>query len=83
MAGIDAEIFAKVRSVIFGSDSDPHHPDLPLLDGYEAGVVLEVMKDLLYEAYVRRGKLRQAMTVRRFLTEEKSANVAVLANAKT
>jgi type VI secretion system protein len=49
---------------------------LPLLDGYEAGIMLEVAKDLLYEAYVRKGKLQQAMMVRRFFLEETGSHVA-------
>ena len=40
------------------------------LDARYAGILLEVMKDLLYQAYVRRGKLQQAMMVRRFFVEE-------------
>jgi hypothetical protein len=38
---------------------------------YEAGVLLEVMKDMLYQAYVRLGKLQQAMMVRRFFDENR------------
>ena len=69
MAEIDAETFAAVRKVIFGSDTD-NAPSLPELSPAEAGVLLEVLKDLLYEAYVRKGKLQQAMMVRRFFAEE-------------
>ena len=31
---------------------------------------LELVKDMLYQAYVRKGKLQQAMMVRRFFAEE-------------
>ena len=34
------------------------------------------MKDVLYEAYVRKGKLRQAILVRRFFLDETAANLA-------
>jgi hypothetical protein len=34
------------------------------------------MKDLLYQAYVRKGRLQQAMMVRRFFIEETSGNIA-------
>lgn len=71
MAEIDADTFTAVKRVIFGGEGDPR-PDPPPLDGYQAGVLLEVMKDLLYEAYVRRGKLQQAMTVRRFFVQEQN-----------
>ena len=36
----------------------------------QAGVLLELLKDLLYQAYVRRGKLQQATMVRRFFADE-------------
>jgi hypothetical protein len=77
MAELDSESFTRIKSVLFGNDSDPR-PNSPLLDSYSAGVLLEVMKDLLYEAYVRKGKLQQAMMVRRFFTEEKANNVTPL-----
>src|SRR5882724_6828257 len=59
LADIAPEIFAKLKSVLFGAELDARSA-LPLLDGYEAGIMLEVAKDLLYEAYVRKGKLQQA-----------------------
>jgi hypothetical protein len=80
MAELDAESFTRIKSVLFGNDSDPR-PNSPLLDSYSAGVLLEVMKDLLYEAYVRKGKLQQAMMVRRFFVEEKANNVTSIAAA--
>jgi hypothetical protein len=44
--------------------------------------VLEVMKDVLYEAYVRKGKLRQAILVRRFFLDETAANLAPVTPSK-
>src|SRR6185437_1659557 len=67
MAQIDPESFTAIKRVIFGSDADPG-PALPALDDDQAGLLLETMKDLLYQAYVRRGRLQQAMVVRRFLS---------------
>ncbi|HEY2037524.1 MAG TPA: hypothetical protein VGG96_10950 [Steroidobacteraceae bacterium] len=80
LAALSAETFAKLKSMLFGTATDPH-PNIPLLDGYEAGIALEVMKDLLYEAYVRRGKLQQAMLVRRFFLDETLTNITPLSNA--
>jgi len=77
MAEIDAETFAALRRVIFGGEGDPR-PNPPLLDGYQAGVLLEVMKDLLHQAYVRKGRLQQAMTVRRFFAEESENRIRPL-----
>lgn len=73
LAGIAPEPFNKLRTILFGADTDPH-PNIPVLDSYEAGIVLEVAKDLLYEAYVRKGKLQQAMMVRRFFLDETASH---------
>jgi Domain of unknown function (DUF4145) len=80
LASIAADIFAKMRSILFGAELDARAP-LPLLDGYEAGIMLEVVKDLLYEAYVRKGKLQQAIMVRRFFLEETGSHVTPLFSA--
>jgi hypothetical protein len=69
MAEIDPATFALIKRVIFGSDSDPA-PALPVIDDEQAGLLLEVMKDLLYQGYVRKGRLQQAMVIRRFFSEE-------------
>ncbi|HSY05081.1 MAG TPA: hypothetical protein VK803_03990 [Steroidobacteraceae bacterium] len=80
LASIAADIFAKLKTVLFGADPEMRAP-LPLLDGYEAGIVLEVMKDLLYEAYVRKGKLQQAIMMRRFFLDETGSHVAPFVSA--
>ena len=80
LAALSADTFAKLKSMLFGSATDPR-PNIPVLDGYEAGIALEVMKDLLYEAYVRKGKLQQAMLVRRFFLDETQTNITPLSNA--
>jgi hypothetical protein len=69
MAEIDAETFGVVKKLLFGSDADAW-PSMPEIGAYEAGVLLELVKDMLYQAYVRKGKLQQAMMVRRFFAEE-------------
>jgi hypothetical protein len=71
-----------VKKVIFGGDDEPR-PNLPALDASQAGVLLEVMKDLLYEAYVRRGKLQQAMMVRRFFVADPGDKVTPLEKARS
>ena len=47
--------------------------DLPFINTYQAAVLLEVMKDFLYQAYVRKGRLQHAMKVRRFFVQENAA----------
>jgi hypothetical protein len=82
MAEIEDKTFAAVKQVIFGRDADPQ-PGLPNFGSYEAGVLLEVMKDLLYQAYVRRGRLQQAMMVRRYFAEESGNKVTPLDKARS
>jgi hypothetical protein len=52
-----------------------------VIEAFQAGVLLEVLKDLLYQAYVRRGRLQQAMMVRRYFSED-SSNVTPLPGAR-
>ena len=80
LADITPEIFGKMRNVLFGAELDVR-TSMPMLDGYEDGIMLEVVKDLLYEAYVRKGKLQQAMMVRRFFLEETGSHVAPIKSA--
>lgn len=80
LADISPEIFAKIKNVLFAAELDARGT-LPLLDGYEAGILLEVAKDLLYEGYVRKGRLQQAIMVRRFFLEETGSHAAPLAPA--
>ena len=82
MAEIDDVTFQAVKKVVFGTDGDPR-PSLPPLDAAQAGVLLEVMKDLLYEAYVRRGRLQQAMMVRRYFLSPADDKVTPLGKARS
>lgn len=77
LAEIDTDTFNVVKKVLFGQENEPK-PHLPTLDDYQAGVLLEVMKDLLYQAYVRKGRLQQAMMVRRFFIDEAEAKITPL-----
>ena len=69
MAEIDNETFSIVKKVLFSNDADPS-PQWPDLSTNEAGVLLELVKDMLYQAYVRKCKLQQAMMVRKFFADE-------------
>jgi hypothetical protein len=66
LAELDEDTFAVVRSVLFGRDSDPL-PNQPTLDAEHAGIMLEVMRDLLYQTFVRKARLMQALTFRKFV----------------
>ncbi len=77
LADIGAATFLKLKSILFGYETDPG-PEVPLLDSYEAGIALEVVKDLLYEAFIRKGKLQQAMSMRRYFLDETATNIEKL-----
>ena len=79
MADIDAPTFIDVKRVIFGTDNDPH-PSIPLIEDQLAGVLLEVIKDLLHQMYVRKGRLQQAMMMRRFFADESLRNIKAQAS---
>lgn len=67
IAGIDDGSFAPIKRVLFESSEEE---DLPLLNRAQAGVMLEVLKDMLYQCFVRRAKLTRALKVRRFFVQE-------------
>lgn len=81
LAELDDESFTVVQKVLFDVDA-PGRSSLPVIDAYQAGVLLEVVKDLLYQAYVRRGRLQQAMMVRRYFAED-PAKVTPLPGARS
>jgi hypothetical protein len=66
LAELDDDTFSVLRAVLFGSDSDPwpHQPDI---NAERAGILLEVMRDLLYQTFVRKARLLQAVTFRKFV----------------
>ncbi len=73
IAGIDDESFAPIKDVLFGSGE---HENLPLLNRAQAGILLEILKDMFYQCFVRRGKLSRAIKVRRFFVSEANDNLA-------
>ncbi len=75
LAELDDECFSALRAVLFGNDSDPW-PHQPTLSAERAGILLEVMRDLLYQTFVRKARLRQAVTYRRFVAPVHSVGAA-------
>jgi hypothetical protein len=76
LADLDDGTFDDVRRIVTGSDTD-HEAAVPLIDELHAGALVEVMKDLLYQIYVRKGRLQQAMSVRRFFSDESMRGLRV------
>jgi hypothetical protein len=63
IASIEDDAFDPVREILFEAESEQ---DLPLLNRAQAGILLELLKDMFYQCFVRRGKLTRAIKVRQF-----------------
>lgn len=70
---IDAAPTQTIERLIFGEESA-----IPTIDATLAAILLEVMKDVLYQCHVRAAKFRAAMKVRRFFAEEHSGQLSNL-----
>ncbi len=68
MAEIDDVTFNAIRRVLFEGEPARGQAVQPL-NRVQAAVLLETMKDLLYQTYVRRAKLQQALRLRHFPAE--------------
>lgn len=73
IAELDDDSFAPIKQILFESEGEE---DLPLLSRARAGVLLEVMKDMFYQCFVRRGKLTRAIKVRRFFVQETNGGLS-------
>ena len=65
IAEIDDDSFEPIKKIIFDSAGQ-----IPIINRAQAGVLLEVMKDMFYQCFVRRGKLTRAIKVRRFFVQD-------------
>jgi hypothetical protein len=72
IAGIEDDAFDPIKNILFDADIGD---ELPMLSRSQAGVLLEVLKDMFYQCFVRRGKLTRAIKVRRFFVEESGDNL--------
>ena len=69
IADIDESHFEPIKKVLFETGDGS---TMPQLNRAQAGVLLEVLKDMFYQCFVRRGKLTRAIKVRRFFVEDGS-----------
>lgn len=75
LAGVGDETLALLRKIMFETDADGHD-NLPALASEQAGILLEMLKDLLYQLYVRRGRLRRALAERTHRLDNPGSNSA-------
>jgi hypothetical protein len=65
LAEIDAGTAETIEQVLFGDHAEP-----PTIGPDQSAVLIEVVKDLFYQRYVRTTKLRAALKMRRFFASE-------------
>lgn len=64
MGVADEETFSQLHQIML-SGHDGAHPHLPTLSAARAAVLLQLMKDVLYQLYVRPAKIREAGELRK------------------
>ena len=67
IAEIDDDTFEPIKKVLFESGDVSN---IPVLNRAQAGILLEVLKDMFYQCFVRRGKLTRAIKVRQFFVQD-------------
>ena len=77
VAEVDADTSRALEAALFGDPSV-----LPSISPDAAAVLIEAVKDLFYQAYVRTAKLRAAMKMRRFFVDETLRNVTPIDRAR-
>ena len=64
MGVIDDEAFEQLKQIMLDGH-DGAHPHLPSLNDARASVLLELMRDVLYQLFVRKAKIREAADLRK------------------
>jgi hypothetical protein len=72
IAEIDDSSFEPIKNILFASGDDN---SIPLLGRAQAGVLLEILKDMFHQCFVRRGKLTRAIKVRRLFVQESNGGL--------
>lgn len=76
IAEIDAETVQRLKALLFDGGADE-----PALDAVNAAILIEIIKDVFYECYVRRSKLRAAVRMRRYFAGETTQKVTPIGSA--
>jgi len=73
IGGVDEPTAQILETVLFGTDGP-----VPEIGADHAAVLIEMIKDMAYQSYVRTAKLRAAMKMRRYFAEEQSGKITSL-----
>ena len=63
MGAVDDDAFTQLTEIMLGGH-DGAHPHLPALTPERASILLQLMKDVLYQLFVRPGKIKEAGELR-------------------
>jgi hypothetical protein len=63
-AALDDDTFSILQQVVI-SGHDGAHPHLPRLSPERAAILLELMKDVMYQLFVRKAKIQEAVQLRK------------------
>jgi len=69
-AELDDETYGILEQIIIAGH-DGAHPHLPSLSKERAAVLLELMKDILYQLFVRKAKMQEAIAMRKQAIDKK------------
>lgn len=69
LAEIDRDTEQTLRAVLFGNGAEPE------IDADQAAILIEIVKDMFQQRFVRTAKLRRAIKMRRFFASESDPNV--------
>lgn len=70
IGNVDEATAQVLETVLFGTDGP-----MPEIGADSAAVLVEMIKDMAYQCYVRTAKLRAAMKMRRYFAEEQSGKI--------
>ena len=73
VAELDEETFELLKTIVLAGH-DGAHPHLPALSPERARDLLELMKDVMYQLFVRKKKIQEAAEKRKQAVEAKRAN---------
>jgi hypothetical protein len=74
---IDVSTRETLRQALFGNGPEPD------IGADQAAVLIEIVKDMLTQRYVRTAKLKRAIQMRKFFAEESPRRVAPLDSLRT
>ena len=72
---LDDHVLQTLDSILFGADGP-----MPEIQAEEAAVLVEAIKDMVYQCYVRTAKLRAAMKMRRYFAAEQTDKITSIAH---